>query len=316
MEKVLTNEFCEISQDESTAIDGSSLTIAIASAGLAGGIAVGLNRKNRDMSNGRSSKMNREQMLNQFYTDVCDEEKRLADRVGNIEFITTTKYIDNILKDGDCILEVGAGTGRYSLYYAEKGYNVNAIEYVEHNVEILKSKITNEMNICAEQGDALNLSKFSEGQFDVTLVLGPMYHMFTMEDKKKVLEQAVRVTKKGGYIFVAYVLNEATVLQYLFEQKHIMEYLDKITPDYKFKSDIEEIFDLVRIEDIDEVNFSQNVTREKIVATDGAATYMSNVIDNFSEEEYKKFIQYHLITCERMDLIGASIHIVDIFKVN
>ena len=50
MEKVLTNEFCEISQDESTAIDGSSLTIAIASAGLAGGIAVGLNRKNRDIS--------------------------------------------------------------------------------------------------------------------------------------------------------------------------------------------------------------------------------------------------------------------------
>ena len=40
------------------------------------------------------------------------------------------------------------------------------------------------MNICAEQGDALNLSKFSEGQFDVTLVLGPMYHMFTMEDKE------------------------------------------------------------------------------------------------------------------------------------
>lgn len=94
-----------------------------------------------------------------------------------------------------------------------------------------------------------------------------------------------------------------------------MEYLDKITPDYKFKSDIEEIFDLVRIEDIDEVNFSQNVTREKIVSTDGAATYMSNVIDNFSEEEYKKFIQYHLITCERMDLIGASNHIVDILKV-
>ena len=179
--------------------------------------------------------MNREQMLNKFYTDVCDEEKRLIDRVGNIEFITTTKYIDNVLKEGDSILEVGAGTGRYSLHYADKGYSVNAVEFVEHNVKVLQSKIKSTMNICAEQGDALNLSKFKNEKFDVTLILGPMYHMFTMEDKKKVLEEAIRVTKKGGHIFVAYVLNEATVLQYLFEQKHIMEYLDKITQDYKFK---------------------------------------------------------------------------------
>ena len=139
--------------------------------------------------------------------------------------------------------------------------------------------------------------------------------MFTMEDKKKVLEEAIRVTKKGGHIFVAYVLNEATVLQYLFEQKHIMEYLDKITQDYKFKSNIEEIFDLVRIEDIDEVNSGQNVIREKLIATDGAATYMNNIIENLSEEEYKIFIKYHLATCERSDLIGASNHVVDILKV-
>lgn len=259
--------------------------------------------------------MNREQMLNKFYTDVCDEEKRLIDRVGNIEFITTTKYIDNVLKEGDSILEVGAGTGRYSLHYADKGYSVNAVEFVEHNVKVLQSKIKSTMNICAEQGDALNLSKFKNEKFDVTLILGPMYHMFTMEDKKKVLEEAIRVTKKGGHIFVAYVLNEATVLQYLFEQKHIMEYLDKITQDYKFKSNIEEIFDLVRIEDIDEVNSGQNVIREKLIATDGAATYMNNIIENLSEEEYKIFIKYHLATCERSDLIGVSNHVVDILKV-
>jgi hypothetical protein len=71
---------------------------------------------------------------------------------------------------------------------------------------------------------------------------------------------------------------------------------------------------LVRIEDIDEVNSGQNVIREKLIATDGAATYMNNIIENLSEEEYKIFIKYHLATCERSDLIGASNHVVDILK--
>ena len=146
--------------------------------------------------------MNRYEMLNMFYSEVCSEEERLCDRIGNIEFITTTKYIDSVLKNGDKILEVGAGTGRYSLYYADKGYDVSAIEYVNHNVDILKSKITSNMSIYAEQGDALNLSRFDENTFDVTLVLGPMYHMFTMEDKKKVLEEAIREKKECENEFV------------------------------------------------------------------------------------------------------------------
>ena len=52
--------------------------------------------------------------LNKFYNEDCDEEERLLSKHGSIEFITTTKYIDDLLKNGDRILEVGAGTGRYS----------------------------------------------------------------------------------------------------------------------------------------------------------------------------------------------------------
>lgn len=57
MELIVKNGFSEISADEMENIDGGSLTIAIAgcliaiaSAGFAGGIAVGLNRKNRETS--------------------------------------------------------------------------------------------------------------------------------------------------------------------------------------------------------------------------------------------------------------------------
>ncbi|MCR5309501.1 MAG: rRNA adenine N-6-methyltransferase family protein [Bacilli bacterium] len=84
-----------------------------------------------------------------------DEDSRLTSRNGQVEFLTTNKYVHNYLKPGDKIIEIGAGTGAYSIPFAKEGYNVTSVELVEHNLDILKSKITDDMNIKAYQGNAL-----------------------------------------------------------------------------------------------------------------------------------------------------------------
>ena len=38
------------------------------------------------------------------------------------------------------ILDIGAGTGAYSVYLSEEGYDVSAVELVEHNIKIFKKK--------------------------------------------------------------------------------------------------------------------------------------------------------------------------------
>ena len=51
------------------------------------------------------------------------------------------KYIHKYLKDKNAkILDVGAGTGRYSVQLATEGYDVTAVELVKYNLGILKSK--------------------------------------------------------------------------------------------------------------------------------------------------------------------------------
>ncbi|MFI3237125.1 MAG: class I SAM-dependent methyltransferase [Lachnospiraceae bacterium] len=156
--------------------------------------------------------MSVEKSINKYYNDI-NEDERFNMRSKNIEFIVTKKYIDKYLKQGDKILEIGAGTGRYSLYYADKGYTVNAIELVEKNLEELKRKINSKHNIRAIQGNALDLSMYEDNSFDVTLVLGPMYHLFTKEDKLKALSEATRVTKNNGILFVAYIQFDAAIIQ-------------------------------------------------------------------------------------------------------
>lgn len=138
--------------------------------------------------------------LENYYSNY-DEEGRLLIRHGQVEYLTTMKYIHDVIgTDKKKILEVGAGTGRYSIALAKEGHTVDALEYTFHNLEIMNSKIKGIENITTHHGTALDLSRFEDETFDITLVLGPMYHMYTKADKEKVLEEAIRVTKKGGYI--------------------------------------------------------------------------------------------------------------------
>ncbi len=85
------------------------------------------------------------------YYNKFNEEKRLNSRHGRVEFITSMKYIHDCLgnlmneKQRDLrsqikILDVGAGTGRYSVPLAEEGYDVTALELVKHNLGRLKQK--------------------------------------------------------------------------------------------------------------------------------------------------------------------------------
>ena len=149
--------------------------------------------------------MNTNKYLEAYYNEYDEENRLVRNRVGQVEYLTTRKYIDEYLTSKDIkILEVGAGTGRYSVTLAKEGYEVTAVELVEHNLEILKAKLDGTERITPLQGNALDLTAFDDNIFDLTLVLGPMYHLYTKEEKVTALKEAVRVTKQGGHIFVAY----------------------------------------------------------------------------------------------------------------
>lgn len=94
-----------------------------------------------------------EDILQDYYSEYDEDGRLVKDKVHNLEFITTTTYIDRFIKEGDEVLEIGAGTGRYSIYYAEKGYKVEAVELIEKNIQILRKKVKDDMKIKATIGN-------------------------------------------------------------------------------------------------------------------------------------------------------------------
>ncbi len=252
------------------------------------------------------------------YYNKFNEEKRLNSRHGQVEFITSMKYIhkyiDTHVEPANFkILDIGAGTGRYSVALANEGYDVTAVELVKYNLGILKSK---KSTVKAMQGNALKLKKLADEQFDLTLLFGPMYHLFGFEDKKKALLEAKRVTKTGGVILTAYCMNEYSVLTYAFKERHILECVaqNRFTEDFHTISAKENLYDYVRLEDINSLNEAAGLTRLQILSPDGPANYIRPFLNQLSEEEFGHFLEYHLATCERQDLIGAGAHTLDILR--
>ena len=254
----------------------------------------------------------RNELLNKFYNEVCDEDTRLDAKHRQLEFLTTDKYVQKYLKPGLRILEIGAGTGKCSLYYAKQGYQVNAIEYVEHNLDILKGKITKDMNIIAEQGDAIDLSRFDDELFDIVLVLGPLYHLYTDEDINKCINEAKRVCKKDGIMMFSYLPNDSIMISWALLKGHLKDGLDNKQFDENFKmiSEPSEIMRAFYIDDIEEIMKANNIEKINNISTSGVAPHFRDIIDNLSDEEFEIWKNYHFSSCERKEVQGYSTHML------
>lgn len=255
-------------------------------------------------------------VLSEYYGSY-DEDNRLCSRHGSVEFLTTMRYVEKYLKPGMRVLEIGAATGRYSHTLARQGYTVDAVELVQHNIDIFHANTQSGEDVRVFQGNAKNLAMLADDTYDITLLLGPMYHLFTVPEQLEALSEAIRVAKKGGVIFAAYCGNEATMVQYCFGRGMLKEqrYRDLVDPvTFKASSDPAELFQLYRKEDIDRLMQVFPVTRLHYVGTDMATNYMRQAVDEMDDELFELYLKYHFAICERADLVGASHHILDVFR--
>lgn len=251
------------------------------------------------------------------YYDGYDEDGRLASRHGMVEYITTMKYIEKYLQPGARIIEIGAATGRYSHALAQRGYRVDAVEPVESNIELFKRNTLPGEDITITQGNAVDLSDFESDSYDITLLLGPMYHLFTSEDKLNALSEAIRITKRGGVIFAAYCMGDASVLSYGFVHGEIYNIIENCRLDTEVFDSFPKpwgIFELYRKEEIDKLRGNFKVSQLHFIAADGYSNHMREALKKMDENTYKLYLKYHLATCERQDMVGYSHHTLDIFK--
>lgn len=250
---------------------------------------------------------NEEERISALY-DIFNEDERLSTKATQIEFLTTVRQIEKYLKPGMKILDIGAGTGVYSLYFARKGYNVTAINLVEKHIRKIKEKITPEMSLEVLQGNALDLFMIEDESYDIILCLGPLYHLSKYESKLKCIEEVKRVCKKNGKMFFSFISNDMVIVTETMCND--FDYLKSNKYDHKSYKVVDFPFVFHTLSDSRKLMMNSNIKIISEVAQDGLSELLADKINKMDDENYRLWVNYHLYCCEKPEFLGASNHLL------
>ena len=240
--------------------------------------------------------------------ELFDENNRLIrSKAARVEFLTTVRYIEKYVQPGAKILDVGAGAGEYSLYFARKGYAVSALELSPANIAAFRKKLTPEDNIDLAEGNAVDLSRYADESFDAVFVFGPLYHLHSEEDRQKCIAEAKRVLKKDGKLFFAFISNDFVILTEF-----------SYRPDYFTAGDYDK--ETFALHDFPFVFHTVDECRAMLerggvnilhaVAADGISELMEDRISAMDDENYAQYLRYHYYICEKAEFLGMTNHLL------
>ncbi|HZR23764.1 MAG TPA: methyltransferase domain-containing protein [Vicinamibacterales bacterium] len=148
------------------------------------------------------------------YYDWFAEEHRLTAREGQLEFVRTCDILSRFLPAAPArIVDVGGGAGVYSLWLAERGYEVHLIDATPRLVEEARKRSAASARPIASLtiGDARSLA-LPDDSADAVLLMGPLYHLIDAGDRRQALSEAFRVMKSPGRVAVAAISRYAAAL--------------------------------------------------------------------------------------------------------
>lgn len=155
-----------------------------------------------------------------------DEWERLTRH--RIEFQVTLQALSEFLLPPPArLIDIGSGPGRYAITLAQRGYRVTLVDLSSGSLAMARQKAT-EAGVELEgfiHANALDLTSLPAESFDAALLLGPLYHLHKLEDRRTALEQARRLLRPDGLVFASFItrfagFRDAAVHGYSFVLDH------------------------------------------------------------------------------------------------
>lgn len=154
-------------------------------------------------------------IVKKFYDRQVEHEWTRAER-HPVEFeITKRLLLKHLPKPPAKVLDLGGGPGHYSIWLAELGYSVTLFDLSENNIAFAREKDTHNHIDKFLVGNALDLHDLNEDEYDAALIMGPLYHLTSKADRKKVVDNALKVLKLDGIIASTFISAYAPIIDIL-----------------------------------------------------------------------------------------------------
>ena len=268
------------------------------------------------MTKENKMKTDLQMVIENYNSDVNGEWERLVRHP--VEFDITCRYIDRYIKQGDKVLDIGGGPGRYSLYLAEKGCDVTLLDLSDGNVAFAMERAgEKELPITAVCGDACYADTLVSGQFDHVLLMGPMYHLTEESDRIKSVSAALKLLKPGGKIYISFISAHAGMIYLmkyapneLASTPREVELMNLVIDDKPFSGIGFTVNYFARQKDI--LPFMEQFPLEKLhfFGQESILAPCERNIISQPKEVYERWIHLAAELCEREEFLSWSEHLM------
>jgi len=257
-------------------------------------------------------------LVRNYYDNSVEIEWTRLDR-HPLEFEITKRHIEEYLKSGDSILDVGGGPGKYSFYFSSKGHKVTLFDLSPKNIDFAKQK-QEELGIYLENtivGNAKEMLSIKSNSYDVVLCMGPLYHLINKEDRNEVIDECKRVVKNGGIIIFSFITVMAQTISLLKRNNdkidewydHLVENINKGINDPVFDSGFTEAFFIHPFE-IEKYINENGLRILKLAGAEGFANQSEESLLKLSKNKIQKWIDFTYKYTEDKSILGANQHII------
>jgi len=163
-----------------------------------------------------------EQVAQHYAGSAFEFESIRLTQVCPVEFAMTKRMLDRWIPAGACVAEIGVGVGHYSEHLAARGCRIHLIDITQRLLDATAARLRNaglEKQIAGmSRLSATDLSEIDSASFDAVLLLGPLYHLCELSHRRRAVEEAAKILKRGGFLYVA-AINRLPYFRDQFRQR-------------------------------------------------------------------------------------------------
>lgn len=229
-------------------------------------------------------------------------EEYSTDRLTAAESKIIEHLFDKYLPKEGRVIDTSAGLGTFAFRFADLGYRVTAGDLLAEHVEAINSSPNAEKLEGTYCASPRNLSQFADGSFDILISLGSMYHMKTKAEREAFVRESMRVLKPDGYIAFTFMTPMAMTLGQYFNAMRTTDVLDKLKA-YRKLATVEkthtcDMFYGMTLDEMTDISREYGISIVTVASTYALLYNMADEIDALSEEDYQKFVEVQISTCE------------------
>jgi len=137
------------------------------------------------------SGMNKQhEIVGRYYdTSIFDYESVRLTKYCPVEFAITSRYLQRWVPQGAKVAEIGVGVGHYSKLLTSQGCSIHLVDVSERLLDAACARLRDSglegQIVGVDRASATDLDCLGTGIFDVVLMLGPLYHLLTIEERQR-----------------------------------------------------------------------------------------------------------------------------------